>query len=69
MLTQTGESPVLLLDDVLSELDPRRRRHLLGAISNYRQVLITTTDLDRFPSEFLARAEKFRVADGRVEPA
>ncbi|MCL0098406.1 DNA replication/repair protein RecF [Dehalococcoidia bacterium] len=69
MLTQTGESPVLLLDDVLSELDPERRRHLLGAISNYRQVLITTTDLDRFPSEFLARAEKFRVADGRVEPA
>ncbi|MCL0089876.1 DNA replication/repair protein RecF [Dehalococcoidia bacterium] len=69
MLTQTGESPVLLLDDVLSELDPERRRHLLGAVSNYRQVLITTTDLDRFPSEFLARAEKFRVADGRVEPA
>ncbi len=69
MLIRTGESPVLLLDDVLSELDPERRQHLLEAISNYRQVLITTTDLDRFPSEFLARAEKFRVADGRVEPA
>jgi len=69
MLTQTGESPVLLLDDVLSELDPQRRQHLLEAVSNYRQVLITTTDLDRFPSEFLARAERFRVADGRVEPA
>jgi DNA replication and repair protein RecF len=69
MLRQTGESPVLLLDDVLSELDPQRRRHLLEAVCNYRQVLITTTDLDRFPSEFLARAEKFRIADGRIEPA
>lgn len=67
MLRQTGEPPVLLLDDVLSELDPERRRHLLQAVSNYRQVLITTTDLDRFPSEFLSRAEKFRIADGRVE--
>ena len=67
MLMRTGESPVLLLDDVLSELDPERRQHLLEAVSNYRQVLITTTDLDRFPSEFLARAEKFRIADGRVE--
>ncbi|MCL0102732.1 zinc ABC transporter substrate-binding protein [Dehalococcoidia bacterium] len=69
MLTQTGESPVLLLDEVLSELDPQRREHLLGAVSNYRQVLITTTDLDRFPSEFLARAERFMVADGMVKPA
>ncbi|MCL0041307.1 DNA replication/repair protein RecF [Dehalococcoidia bacterium] len=69
MLRRTGESPVLLLDDVLSELDPERREHVLEAVSNYRQVLITTTDLDHFPSEFLARAEKFRVANGRVEPA
>ncbi|MBT9148951.1 MAG: DNA replication/repair protein RecF [Dehalococcoidia bacterium] len=69
MLMRTGEWPVLLLDDVLSELDPERRQHLLEAISSYRQVLITTTDLDRFPSEFLARAEKFRIADGRIEPA
>jgi len=69
MLMRTGESPVLLLDDVLSELDLGRRQHLLEAISSHRQVLITTTDLDRFPSEFLARAEKFRVADDRIEPA
>ena len=66
ILAQTGEIPVLLLDDVLSELDLPRRQHLLEAVAAYQQVLITTTDLDRFPPEFLANAEKFRVEDGRI---
>ena len=66
MLTQTGETPVLLLDDVLSELDAERRQHLLEAISNYQQVLITTTDLDRFPPDFLAKAAKFTVENGTI---
>lgn len=66
MLTQTGEAPVLLLDDVLSELDMERRQHLLQAVSDYQQVLMTTTDLDRFPSDFLSRAEKFTVENGTI---
>ena len=39
-----GETPILLLDDVLSELDPERRRRLLGRISHF-QTLLTCTDL------------------------
>ena len=66
MLTRTGETPVLLLDDVLSELDHSRREHLLETVSQYHQVLITTTDLDRFPSEFLQRIEKFEVKHGEI---
>jgi len=66
MLMRTGETPVLLLDDVLSELDQKRREHLLETISDYQQVLITTTDLDRFPDDFLARAEKFEVRNGEI---
>jgi DNA replication and repair protein RecF len=63
-----GDSPVLLLDDVLSELDRQRRRAVLDAIADYEQVLVTATDLDRFSPEFLALAALHRVADGTVEP-
>jgi DNA replication and repair protein RecF len=68
MLDTTKEHPVLLLDDVLSELDARRRHHLLGSAANHSQVLITTTDLDRFEHDFLAGASLFRVNQGRIEP-
>jgi DNA replication and repair protein RecF len=61
-----GDSPVLLLDDVLSELDVRRRSAVLAAIADYEQVIITATDLDRFSPEFLARAALFRVEAGSI---
>ncbi len=63
-----GDSPVLLLDDVLSELDSQRRGAVLDAIADYEQVLVTATDLDRFSQEFLALAALHRVADGNVVP-
>lgn len=44
LVRQTGESPILLLDDVFSELDPRRRERVIGAIRPGQQVLLTTTD-------------------------
>ena len=62
-----GDSPVLLLDDVLSELDAHRRAAVLASVADYEQVLITATDLDRFSPDFLARAALFRVAAGSVE--
>lgn len=68
MLARTGEMPVLLLDDVLSELDRERREHILETVTGYQQVLMTTTDLDRFPEEFLSRASRFRVENGTIQP-
>jgi len=68
MLDTTKEHPVLLLDDVLSELDARRRHHLLDSAAKHGQVIITTTDLDRFEQDFLAQAYLFRVAQGKIEP-
>lgn len=41
----TGEYPVLLLDDIMSELDSERRAYLVGKIKN-KQVIITCTDAD-----------------------
>ena len=42
-----GETPVLLLDDVLSELDEKRREYVLNKIKNI-QVIITCTEKDLF---------------------
>ncbi|HUV52499.1 MAG TPA: DNA replication and repair protein RecF, partial [Dehalococcoidia bacterium] len=69
MQNKTGEQPVLLLDDVLSELDVKRRHHLLDAAATHEQVIITTTDLDRFEPEFLKQAMLFKVSQGYIEPS
>lgn len=68
MRHQTGEMPILLLDDVLSELDRHRCQWVLQAISRAEQVLITTTDLKYYDSDFLASVALWRVAHGSVEP-
>lgn len=57
----TGSWPVLLLDDVLSELDQRRREFVLSRIQG-GQVFITCCDQGEFPAE----VERFRVENGRV---
>jgi len=66
MRAETGEWPVLLLDDILSELDAERRRHVLGGLLEADQLLITATDLADFPPEFLGRAARFRVEAGQL---
>ena len=64
---QIGDSPILLLDDVLPELDRSRRSCLLESITSFQQVLITATELDYFSPSFLAQAEHFGVSSGTVE--
>jgi DNA replication and repair protein RecF len=68
MREQTGESPVLLLDDVMSELDHTRRRYLLRLLDASAQAIVTTTDWDDFAPEFRARAHCLRVEGGQVHP-
>jgi len=62
----TGEQPVLLLDDVMSELDPSRRERLLAALQPGPQALITAADLNDLPRSILERATIFRVAEGTI---
>jgi DNA replication and repair protein RecF len=68
MMEDAGERPVILLDDVLSELDPRRRDDLTAAVTALdAQVIVTATDvetIDRSPLAMLPRAE---VSQGRIE--
>ncbi len=70
MRARSGEAPVLLLDDLLSELDAERRMHLLEAILRPdQQTLITATGTGDFDSGFLERARKIRVEGGRLYPS
>ena len=62
----TGEQPVLLLDDVMSELDPARRERLLAALQPGPQALITAADLNDLPKSILERAAVFRVERGTI---
>ena len=66
---ETGESPVLLLDEVLAELDSQRRRYLLAQINGVEQTILTTTDAEMFPASFRHRALTLRVTDGIIASA
>lgn len=62
--SETGEYPVLLLDDVMSELDSSRREHLMYFIRDKIQTFITGTDITSFPEMNFAKF--YRVAEGRI---
>ncbi len=57
--------PVLLLDDVLSELDGNRQNHLLSAI-NHIQTMITCTGLEDFVNNRFQIDRLFHVVEGKV---
>jgi DNA replication and repair protein RecF len=69
MRAETGEAPLLLLDDVLSELDPARQRFVLETLGDQAQTLLTTTDLGALDPAFLARARVYRVEQGTLHSA
>ena len=66
MHRETEEHPILLFDDILSELDPVRRGYVLGQAGRAGQTLIRTTDLTDFPSAFLSQAAMYRVSGGAL---
>jgi DNA replication and repair protein RecF len=67
MHQETGSYPVLLLDDVLSELDTHRRQFLLQRVADgQQQAIITTTDLQALPPVFLQGCRLWRVEIGRL---
>jgi len=66
MKAKKGESPVLLLDDVMGELDLQRRADLVSYLDGVEQTLLTTTDLRMFTAEFTARSEVWNVESGTV---
>ena len=63
---ETGEDPILLFDDVMSELDERRRDYLAEYFLESTQAVITTTNLDYFEEEIIERAHVVRISGGAV---
>jgi DNA replication and repair protein RecF len=66
MKDEIGEYPVLLLDDVLSELDRSRQMRLIETFKDKVQTFITATEIDSIDKNRLGDARIFRVVDGRV---
>lgn len=61
----TGDNPVLLLDDVLSELDGNRQNYLLDSIDSV-QTIVTCTGLDDFINYRFQFDKVFRVNEGHI---
>ena len=64
-----GDGPVLLLDDVLSELDKARREKILRRVREYDQCLITTPEIHPSDEPLLAGATRFTLEDDTITPA
>jgi DNA replication and repair protein RecF len=67
MAQTTGEQPILLLDEVMSELDVDRRRYLCAQVAQVEQAWITTTDLQDITPEVLEQAVVYHVSLGHLK--
>ena len=63
---KTGTYPVLLLDDVLSELDKNRQLKLLDAINENVQTFITTPSISDIKEDLLKKAKVFKIENGNI---
>lgn len=61
--SEVGEYPILLLDDVLSELDGDRRKYLVSTFKDVQTIITATDDVDLFDNE---GKRVFRIEDGSV---
>ncbi|MFQ3633978.1 DNA replication/repair protein RecF [Roseiflexus sp.] len=70
MQMRTGDAPVLLLDDLLSELDAERRAHVQDVLERPdQQTVVTATGTTDFDLDFLSRTRRWRVESGHLYPA
>ena len=66
MRDRAGDAPILLLDDVLSELDADRADGFLSAVGTFEQAFLTTTEL---PASLRTSLTRFAIEEGRVTRA
>ena len=64
--SKTGTYPVVLLDDVLSELDKNRQLTLLDAINENVQTFITTPSISDIKEDLLKKAKVFKIENGNI---
>lgn len=61
-----GDSPILLLDDVLAELDDKRQNFLLKSIDGNIQTIVTSVDTLLFEQEFLKDVTIYNIENGKI---
>ncbi|MGJ3238174.1 MAG: DNA replication/repair protein RecF [Anaerolineae bacterium] len=66
MRQHIGEYPILLLDEVVAELDSKRRSYLLNRLNDDLQMIVTTTELEIFTERFLERATQLNIVAGHI---
>lgn len=64
---EIGEYPILLLDDVLSELDDIRQTKLLNLIQDKVQTFITSTSIDGIHHQVIEKAKKIYIENGKLK--
>ena len=61
------EYPVLLLDDVFSEIDIKKRNKIVKYLKSDIQVIITTTDLEEIEEDLVNNAKVFKIKNGKIK--
>lgn len=62
----TNKDPIILLDDIFSELDLKTRNKLIKFLPNDIQIIVTTTDLKGINRKFIENAKVFKVINGKI---
>lgn len=62
----TGDYPIVLLDDIFSELDLEKRKNLLKFIKSNIQFIITTTDLNNISEKIIEKSNVFKIKEGNL---
>ena len=65
---QDCDSPILLLDDIFSELDNEKKNNLIKYINDSIQTIITTTDINMIDKKLVEKASIFEINDGKLFP-
>ena len=59
--------PVLLLDDVMSELDQKRREQIVDHIKDHDQVIVTTAEPTNIPNSFTNDSNRLEIISGSIK--
>jgi len=62
------DEPILLLDDIFSELDNEKKNNLIKYINDNIQTIITTTDINMIDNDLVEKASVFKIEDGKLFP-
>lgn len=62
-----GESPILILDDLFSELDLQKINNIFKLISDGIQTFITTTDVNKIDKEIIKKSKLIKITNGCIE--